>query len=269
MEVFFGLYKGSLACACIFLLSARTFERTKMFLRNYLRRLAQEIGRRKAERLDSEFAPLDHKTVFSKIYGQGVWGKKFGQNFYSGPGSHDQTLVAPYVKSVKEFFAQLSLKPSVVDLGCGDFNVGQQLRDFCEAYIACDVVPELVRHNAEKFAAFNVDFRCVDMIEGVLPKADVIFIREVLQHLSNEMITKVLAKLPLSCKYLILTEDIPAQDGFLPNLDKPTGPGTRTQFGSGVVVDAPPFNLKSMSKQIICELQRENSRLRTVVYEFK
>ncbi len=239
-----------------------------MFLTRFLRRFAQEIGRRKAERLDAKFAPMDHKAVFSNIYGLGVWGKKSGQDYYSGPGSHDQSLVAPYVESVKAFFAQLGYKPSVVDLGCGDFNVGRQIRNYCRNYIACDVVPELVAHNAAKFKALNVEFLNVDMIEDILPKADVIFIREVLQHFSNEVIAKVLVKLPDSCKYLILTEDIPLEDGFIPNLDKPTGPSTRTQFGSAVTVEASPFNLKFLSSQIICELPRDNSRIRTTVFRF-
>ena len=239
-----------------------------MFLTSYLRRFAQAIGRRKAERLDAKFAPMNHKAVFSTIYGQGIWGKKSGQDYYSGPGSHDQMLVAPYVASLKVFFSQLGFKPSVVDLGCGDFNVGRQIRNECGNYIACDVVPELMAHNAEKFKGLDVEFRNVDMIEDTLPKADVIFIREVLQHFSNELIAKVLVKLPHSCKYLILTEDIPPVDGFNPNLDKPTGPGTRTQFGSAVVVEAFPFNLKFLTSRIICELPRENSRIRTTVYQF-
>lgn len=239
-----------------------------MFLRRLFQRISQEIGRRKAERLDLSFAPLDHKAVFNKIYGQGVWGKKTGLSFFSGPGSHDGKVVTPYVESVKQFLEQLGGKPSVVDLGCGDFNVGQQIRPFCGLYIACDVVPDLIANNAQKFVATAVDFRCVDMVDDALPKADVIFLRQVLQHLSNAMIAKVLAKVPASCKHLVLTEDIPLQDGFSPNLDKPTGPGTRTQFGSGVLVDALPFGLSFSKRQIICELKLDNSRLRTTVYSF-
>ncbi len=239
-----------------------------MFLTRYLKRLSHEIGRRKAERLDLSFAPLDHKAIFNKIYGQGVWGKKSGLSFFSGPGSHDGKVVTPYVESVKLFLEQIGGKPSAVDLGCGDFNVGQQIRPFCGNYIACDVVLDLITDNAQKFAALDVDFRCVDMVDDALPKADVIFLRQVLQHLSNAMIAKVLAKVPVSCKHLILTEDIPWQDGFSPNLDKPTGPSTRTQFGSGVVVDTLPFGLSFSKRQIICELKLDNSLLRTTVYSF-
>ena len=57
-----------------------------MFLKRYLQRISQEIGRRKAEKLDATFASLDHKAVFNKIYSGGVWGKTTGQKFFSGPG---------------------------------------------------------------------------------------------------------------------------------------------------------------------------------------
>ena len=178
-------------------------------------------------------------------------------------------MVTPYVESVKRFLEQVGEAPSIVDLGCGDFNMGRQIRPFCGDYVACDVVPGLIADNAQRFAGLNVDFRVVDMVDDVLPKADVVFLRQVLQHLSNAMIGKVLAKLPKSYRYLVLTEDIPLQDGFAPNRDKPTGPSTRTQFGSGAVVEAAPFALHYLSKDIICELKLEYSRLQTIVYQLQ
>ena len=239
-----------------------------MFLTRFVQRISRNIGRRKAERLDAAFALLDHKDVFAKIYQKGVWGKKAGVQFFSGPGSHDQHVVAPYIESVRHLLLQFGDKPSVVDVGCGDFNVGQQLRPYCGKYIACDVVPDLIAHNVQKFKGMHVEFRCVDVVDDPIPRADFIFMRQVLQHLSNAMVANVLAKVSKSCRHFVLTEDIPLQDGFVPNRDKPTGPGTRTQFGSGVVVESAPFDFRFVTKQVICELLLENSRIRTTVFHF-
>ena len=239
-----------------------------MNVMGYVQRLSQAIGRRKALKLDAAFSTLDRRVVFNKIYSQNVWGKKSGHRFFSGPGSHDVNLVVPYVQSIKTFLRALNEKPSVVDLGCGDFNVGQHLRPGFENYIACDVVPDLIAHNAKQFEALSVDFRCLDMIEDALPKADVVMLREVFQHLSNQAIISIIDKISLTYRYLILTEDIPPDDHFVANLDKPIGPSTRAQFGSGVVLDAGPFHMKFLSKEIICEIPRENSRLRTTLYRF-
>lgn len=86
-------------------------------------------------------------------------------------------------------------KPDVVDLGCGDFKVGSQLRPWCGRYTACDVVPDLIAFNRTAFTQLDVDFRVLDMVEDPLPAGDVVFVRQVLQHLSNAAISKAIAKI--------------------------------------------------------------------------
>ena len=50
-------------------------------------------------------------------------------------------------------------------------------------------------------------------------------------------------------KYLVITEHLPdlvyKVENFLPNIDKVTGPDTRIDKNSGVILTKPPFNLKS------------------------
>jgi len=65
-----------------------------------------------------------------------------------------------------------------------------------------------------------------------LPKADCVILRQVLQHLSNEEIKNILAKL-YNYKYLILTEHLPLRD-FIPNEDIISGQGIRIKHNSGV-----------------------------------
>jgi hypothetical protein len=67
-------------------------------------------------------------------------------------------------------------------------------------------------------------------------------LRQVLQHLSNQEIERVLA----NCRryrWLIVTEHLPAATDVVPNLDKPHGPDTRVYDRSGVFLEAPPFDL--------------------------
>ena len=81
-------------------------------------------------------------------------------------------------------------------------------------------------------------------IDGVisLPPADLCLIRQVFQHLSNQQIAEVLAKLGVF-SHVIVTEHYPAQlRGCVPNLDKPPGPDTRLLDGSAVFLDQPPFD---------------------------
>src|SRR5437762_8509556 len=101
---------------------------------------------------------LNPGDVFGHVYRRNRWGRQHGERFFSGPGSHDPEIVDPYVTAVGAFLDGFSTPPDVVDLGCGDFNVGRRIRDRCGAYIACDVVDALIRHNTRRFASLNVEF---------------------------------------------------------------------------------------------------------------
>lgn len=228
-----------------------------------LRRL---IGDYLAQRWNARHAGLPVEEIFSAIYTEQRW----GADFSSGDGSHNPSVVTPYVNAVAGFLRSLPRPPSVVDLGCGDFSVGKQLRPYCGQYVACDVVPALIQRNKEKFADAGVDFRCLDIIEDDLPNGDIVFLRQVLQHLNNAQISKVTQKL-YRYKFLVLTEHIPANPNFSPNRDKPTGGGTRLPQDSGVVLTAPPFLLKARSETVLCatneSIDRHPGIIKTMLYQ--
>ena len=234
-------------------------------LRSLVRLACQKLGNLRERR---EFGRLSNDAIFSRVYSEGLWGRGgAGEEPYSGSGSHDDAIVAPYVSAVTEFLKTFPNKPDVADLGCGDFNVGTRLRPFAGRYIACDVVPVLIERNKHRFVDLDVSFGLLDMVRDPLPKVDVICIRQVLQHLSNAHIAAVLAKIPHSCRYFILTEHVPAQKDFPANRDKPTGPETRIGYRSGVVVTRPPFSLAVKGERILCEVPEGHaSVIRTIVY---
>ena len=157
-------------------------------------------------------------------------------------------------------------KPDVVDLGCGDFKVGSQIRPLCGRYTACDVVPELIDFNRGAYEQLDVDFRVLDITADALPEGDVVFVRQVFQHLSNAAIAKAMAKIVAHYKYLVLTEHVPALAGFVPNVDIATGAGTRLQIGSGVVLTSPPFNLHAAAERTLSESPQFGDVIRIVVY---
>ena len=47
---------------------------------------------------------------------------------------------------------------------------------------------ELIDHNKKKFKQYDVDFRVLDITKNDLPEAEICFLRQVLQHLSNNSI---------------------------------------------------------------------------------
>ena len=95
-------------------------------------------------------APWPTKDAMKQVYDLHLWGgKEF--DFYSGEGSHLEEIIQPYLKEVKKFLNGFENKISVLDLGCGDFNIGKELVDYTSTYIGIDIVPDLIDRNKQKF----------------------------------------------------------------------------------------------------------------------
>jgi len=208
-----------------------------------------------------KFAVKTVAETFSEIYDRNIWGGEQG-DFYSGDGSGEK-YAAVYAETVKKFIAENKIE-RVVDLGCGDFRVASRFVFSAFHYTGCDVVFSLVKHLNETHKNDTTEFRCVNIVEDELPDGDLCLIRQVLQHLSNAEITKVLQNAE-KFKYLIITEHYPSpQKEFVPNLDIPHGPSVRVQFDSAVVLDEPPFNLKNVKLLLDMEAE-EGTRIKTFV----
>lgn len=183
---------------------------------------------------------INTKDVFTKIYTNNEWGGEVG-TFCSGSGS--QTVVAQkYCEMVKEFVNQHEVK-TILDLGCGDFNVGKNCQIQGVKYIGIDIVHLLIDRNINEFGSNNIEFRCLNIIEDELPEADLVLVRQVLQHLSNDQILKILKKLKMY-PFVLVSEHYPAEGCHIVfNIDKPHGSDTRLVDNSAVYLDKPPFNV--------------------------
>lgn len=231
----------------------------------------KKIMRCRSHYASSRYKNLTPQEIFSKIYSEGAWGKSKdpGQPFYSGSGSHDEKTVPVYISAVQDILSSYTIKPAVVDIGCGDFSIGSQLRPMCGKYIACDIVPTLIEHNEEKYRSLDVDFRVVDLISDPLPGGNIVFIRQVLQHLTNEQIKQLIPKLKVNFETLILTEHLPEDIDFIPNIDHPAGPGIRLFVDSGIVLTEKPFNLDVLDEKVLCEVENYGGVIRTTMYKLK
>ena len=209
------------------------------------------------------FADKSDSEIFSEIYRKKIWGGRLSRGAYSGSGSRDKAIVTPYVTALRAFLLQIG-RPSILDLGCGDFHVGHQLIDCTRSFAACDIVDFVIEQNQRRYP--NVKFFVVDAARDELPAGDVVLIRQVFQHLGNAQIMKVLPKLA-AFKYAIVTEHVPGFEGFVPNLDKRSGPDHRVSIGSGIELTQAPFNLTAASIRVLCEVSEFGGIIRTTAYE--
>lgn len=210
--------------------------------------------------------PWPTKDVMNQIYEMHLWGgNQF--DFYSGTGSHDPKIIDPYLKAIIAFLESHNTPLIVCDLGCGDFNIGKHLTKYSKKYIAIDIVENLIHRNKNLYQEDNLEFYCLDIVKDELPTADCIILRQVLQHLSNKDIEKVIKKLA-AYKYIILTEHIPLGK-FVPNKDIISGQGIRLKQNSGVNLLEPPFNLKIKDQKQLGEYVFENGKGRIVTTLFE
>ena len=208
--------------------------------------------RRSARPFKRLWVRRSNAAIFDEIYRKRFWGDSPDPNdpYYSGTGSYDK-CVPDYVDLVKTIIKKHKVK-SVTEIGCGDFAVASQYVEACSDYLGIDVVKGLVDRNIRMFGNANVKFVRSDATKDKLAPSDLCIIRQVLQHLSNRDIQNIFDN--LQSKYVLITEHLPAEDsirGF--NLDKKTGGDIRVQFGSGVFIDRPPFNIHAknvMERQI-------------------
>ena len=211
--------------------------------------------------------PWPTKKVMQQVYDLNLWGGSGSDEFYSGEGSHESSLVEPYIKSVIKFLNGFKSPIIVCDLGCGDFNIGKQIVDKVEFYHAIDIVPELIARNKQLFKFDNLKFHTLDISIDQLPQGDCVIIRQVFQHLSNKEILDTIKKLS-NYNYVIITEHIPDGD-FIPNIDIISGRGIRLKKQSGVDITKPPFNFKFKTQKNILSLPSDNfgGVIKTTLFE--
>lgn len=194
---------------------------------------------RRAPKTHRIYGSLSITETFQRIYRTREWGDD-GSPYHSGSGSRGAASER-YCTFVIDFIRKHNVR-SVVDLGCGDFAIGRQIAEATSVnYTGIDVVPELIEHHirTERNPLFH--FQCADITSDPLPTADLCLICQVLQHLSNDEIVKVLNNLG-GFQQVLITEHLPLQPRSI-NLDKPHGPDVRVRYGSGVYLELPPFSM--------------------------
>ncbi len=227
----------------------------KSLLKSLMPKTVIRIIRRTKQRVqDGRNASRSVKDVFSEIYRDGHWGKSEDRGFCSGSGSANQSITTPYIKIIVDYLKSTGHDKTIVDLGCGDMKIGQHFLDSCAKYIGVDVVPELIEQHKSTYQGRNAQFFCMDIIEDDLPDGDICFIRQVMQHLSNNQIVRILSKLR-KYKVCFITEHYPTYNSqIIPNKDIVHGSRIRVYANSGVYLDKPPLNIPEQCLELVLEV---------------
>jgi SAM-dependent methyltransferase len=177
------------------------------------------------------FLPNGYES-FNYIYKENYWESG------SGLGSHPDAT-ASYREILENFITEYGIR-SVVDLGCGDWQ-SSKLVDWGKVnYIGYDVVKSVIDENIIKYAAPNISFMHLLPNEmDVMEEADLFIAKEVLQHLPNDEVKRILDIVLPKYKYLLVT-NVTSVDGY-------EGINSDIQFGYFRCLDitCPPFSLEA------------------------
>ena len=170
---------------------------------------------------------LSHRDIFNTIYSKNLWGHG------SGPGS-----LAENTQEYRRFlhnFLRSNQITSVVDIGCGDWQISRLMDWTGIRYIGVDV-SDVVLSNTQNFAREGVSFLLADARYEPIPTAELVIIKDVMQHWSNDDILTFLPRLNSFPQALIT-------NGFHPSMSNLVN--TDIQAGSfrPINLRLAPFNL--------------------------
>jgi len=152
------------------------------------------------------------KIIFTSIYKSKHWVRNpndLSNEFISVSGPGSNTHSEQYKNLIKNFniiINKYDIK-SIIDIPCGDFLwIKKIIQEKKIKYLGIDIVEELIQENKSKYQNENIKFSTGDIVDfEIKEKYDLILVRDLLIHLDNTDITKILDNLKkMNVKYLAI-----------------------------------------------------------------
>ena len=157
-----------------------------------------------ARRWQDSFSQERLTRRFTKVYDENAWGDDQSR---SGPGSRLESESVREALEALELVARDHAVGSLHDIPAGDFNWLWRFLDRHPeiAYRGFDVVPALVRANRTRAPARRFDV--LNVVTTVPPGADLIFCKDLLNHLTFEDVGSALTNMARSGSKLLLASN--------------------------------------------------------------
>ncbi len=131
------------------------------------------------------------EAKFSNIYAKNIWGG-------SGSGSKLSHDNINYLNKITDIIEKYEIG-SILDVGCGDWEIMKELELNKIHYVGIDIVKSVIENNINKYGQ---SFRHYNVADGINENYDLIIIKDVLQHLEDDVITKIMNNLLEKGKYV-------------------------------------------------------------------
>ena len=141
------------------------------------------------------------EATFTEIYSKNKWGGG------SGTGSNMSRNNQKYIDILNNILhnKDYSIK-NICDIGCGDWEFSKCI-DFTNfQYLGIDCVKSVIDENVKKYSKKNISFIHKSVENDFIPSGyDLIILKDVIQHWTDEAILKYLPKILENNKYVFIT----------------------------------------------------------------
>lgn len=193
------------------------------------------------------------QALFTEFYKRNIWGASVS---ISGPGSelqYTRNIIRELPLLLKSFEIM-----TINDAPCGDFNYMKEIDLKGISYTGFDIVDNLIEDNNKRYAQSNICFKKFDVVDNILPAADLILSRDMLIHFSFRDAQKTIENFHKSGSKYLLTNTYP---DVQVNMDIKTGNWRPINLSKG------PYNF-SLPLYIIEEyVSAEHGRKQLALYQ--
>lgn len=151
--------------------------------------------------------PPDPFDIFERIYQSGGW-----NGVGSGPGSLPQAN-QQYIALLQHLIQGTPGIRSILDIGCGDWQIMRHVDLRGKRYLGVDVAPSVIEANRQSFAREGIEFRVLNACREEFPAADLILLKDVLPHLPIAQVQTLLSRIAGRCRWALLVNDHTEQNG--------------------------------------------------------
>jgi len=135
------------------------------------------------------------EKLFTNIYKKDIWGS-------SGTGSKFGPDNKWYLKELRGHIDKYGLK-TIADIGCGDWEIFKHfIFKNDETYTGLDCVEFLINDLTTKYKTHNINFLSQDVSTNIPSGYDIVILKDVIQHWTDEYIKHVLPKIIKNNKYV-------------------------------------------------------------------
>jgi hypothetical protein len=141
--------------------------------------------------------------VFYNIYKKNLWSDP---ESLSGGGS-SAAATEKIRGALPDLLLTLGVR-SIVDAPCGDFHWMKELRipELLDRYYGIDIVPQIIKSNQDSYPSDKLQFKVLDLVREIVPRADLVLCRHLLIHLPLRDCLRVLRNFKKSgARYLLIT----------------------------------------------------------------